>query len=69
MKKPRFEAYPLDQYPDVTEVEFPDKLGIAYAVCADSCGNAEFIVDGQTQVCQYCGKLMFRTLVEEYQKK
>ncbi len=68
MKKAKFEAYPLEQYPDVAEVDFPEKLGIAYAVCADSCGNAEFIVDGQTQVCQYCGKLMFRTLVKEYQK-
>jgi hypothetical protein len=39
---------------------------IAYAVCGETCGHREFIVDSQTQVCQYCGKLMFRTEVKKY---
>jgi ribosomal protein L37E len=39
---------------------------VAYAVCARECGAREFIVDGQTQVCQHCGRLMFRTEVREY---
>ncbi len=62
----KFEAYPQDAYPEITDVEFPNELHIAYAVCGKPCGNKEFIVDGQTQVCQYCGKLMFRTEVKKY---
>ena len=66
MTKKEFESYAMDQYPEVIDKDFPTKISIAYAVCANECGNAEFIVDGQSQVCQYCGKLMFRTLVSEY---
>ncbi len=62
----KFEAYPLDEYPKVSEVNFPRELKITYAVCGKECGNREFIVDGQSQVCQYCGKLMFRTEVRTY---
>ena len=47
-------------------VDFPATIHIAYAVCGEQCGIREFIVDGQTQVCQYCGRLMFRTDVREY---
>lgn len=61
------EAYPLDQYIDITDdIDFPDKISIALAVCSKDCGNTEFIVDGSSQVCQYCGKLMFRTSVKDY---
>lgn len=61
-------AYPLTDYPEVEEVDvnFPRDIGIAYAVCGNSCGRSEFIVDGSTQVCQYCGRLMFRTEVRMY---
>jgi len=62
----KFESYPLEDYPKVDEVSFPRKIAIAYAVCAKSCGNVGYIVDGQTQVCEHCGKLMFRTEVMEY---
>lgn len=67
-EKPKFDAYQLDEYPKVESVSFPKKISIAYAVCSKTCGNKEFIVDGQSQVCQYCGKLMFRTEVQEYNK-
>ena len=64
----KFEAYELEEYPAVSEVEFPKDVTIAYAVCSKECGNREFIVDGQTQVCTYCGKLMFRTLTRKYRR-
>lgn len=65
-KKPLFEAYDLGEYPEVKQVEFPREIHIAFAVCGTSCGNKGFIVDGQTQVCEYCGKLMYRTEVKKY---
>lgn len=61
-----FEAYPLEQYPEVENIEFPKEIYIAYAVCGKECGNREYIVDGQSQVCQHCGKLLFRTEVKKY---
>lgn len=61
-------SYPLDDYPKVTGVAFPKKLPIAYAVCGTKCGNRAFIVDGSTQVCEYCGHLMFRTEVSSYSR-
>lgn len=66
MKRKEFDSYDLNEYPNVDEVDFPKEIYIAYAVCGKECGNKEFIVDGQTQVCQYCGKLMFRTEVKKY---
>ena len=65
-KNIEFQSYKLKDYPEVKSVEFPNEIHIAYAVCGNECGNREFIVDGQTQVCQYCGKLMFRTEVKKY---
>jgi len=59
-------GYPLKEYPEVSNVDFPKDIYIAYAVCGNKCGCREFIVDGSTQVCQYCGKLMFRTEVRKY---
>jgi hypothetical protein len=61
-----FDSYELKDYPKVDTIKFPKNVYIAYAVCGETCGNREFIVDGQTQVCQYCGKLMFRTEVKKY---
>lgn len=58
--------YRIEDYPEVDNVEFPKEIQIAYAVCGKVCGNREFIVDGQTQVCQHCRKLMFRTEVRKY---
>ena len=62
------DGYPLNEYPDVVEeeIEFPEEIYIAYAVCGNSCGVRSFIVDGQTQVCQNCGKLMYRTYIKKY---
>lgn len=61
-------AYPMDEYIEVEDnkIAFPEKIHIAFAVCSKKCNHAEFIVDGSTQVCQYCGKLMFRTEIKEY---
>lgn len=58
----------LDVYPTVDDdaVQFPEHIHIAYAVCSKECGHAEFIVDGSTQICHYCGKMMFRTTVHKY---
>lgn len=65
-KKSLFKEYKLEDYPEIGSVDFPKEIHVAYAVCARECGNREFIVDGQTQVCQYCGGLMFRTEVKKY---
>lgn len=59
-------AYRLEDYPEVENVDFPEEIYIAYAVCGKECGNREFIVDGQTQVCEYCGRQMLRTEVKNY---
>jgi hypothetical protein len=61
-----FEDYNLEDYPEVKEIEFPKEIYIAYAVCGKSCENKEFIADGQSQICQYCRKSMFRTEVKRY---
>jgi RNA polymerase subunit RPABC4/transcription elongation factor Spt4 len=60
------DRYELDDYPEVDTVDFPKEIYIAYAVCGKICGNREFIVDGQTQVCEYCNKNMFRTEIRKY---
>lgn len=59
-----YSAYSLGEYPTVNSVDFPKEIYIAYAVCG--CGNKEFLVDGQTQICEYCHKQMFRTEVRKY---
>ena len=56
---------------------FPNEIAIAYAICNtdNDCHNKEFIVDGQSQICNSCGELLFRektrnyTLEEESNKK
>jgi hypothetical protein len=65
-KEVEFESYNPEDYPQIEKVDFPEEIYIAYAVCGNECGSKEFIVDGQTQVCQHCGKLMFRTEVKKY---
>ncbi len=66
--KTAMEGFSLSNYPEINddEVEFPSTIGIAYAVCRKECGLQEFIVDGSTQICRHCGKMMFRTAVREY---
>ena len=60
-----FVPYSPDEYLEL-EPEFPNEIYVAYAVCGKQCGNKEFIVDGQTQVCEHCHKQMFRTEVRKY---
>ena len=62
----KFETYPLAEYDTAPAPRFPSELPVAFAVCSRSCGNKEFIIDGQTQVCQRCGNLMYRTEVRTY---
>jgi hypothetical protein len=62
-----FEREPMD-YPDAVG-EFPETLPIASAVCHPDCGTEQFIVEGSTQECQRCGRLMFRTAMKEYVRK
>ena len=61
-----WENDPMD-YPDVT-AEFPEAVQVAFAVCHPDCGRQEFIVEGGTQECQRCGRLMFRNSVQEYKR-
>ena len=63
----RWEQDPMD-YPTVT-ASFPGTVNVAYAVCHPDCGTKQLIIDGSTQECQRCGRLMFRTEVQEYERK
>ena len=58
-------AEPQD-YPQLGPVNFPQRLRVAYAVCHPECGTREFIVEGSTQECQYCGGLLYRTEARDY---
>lgn len=68
MNKDKFklEGYPINEYIEIDDksVDFPNEIYISFAVCSKECGNMQFIVDGSTQVCEYCGKSMFRTVVK-----
>ena len=33
----KFEAYPLEEYPEIAEASFPSEIEIAYAVCGKDC--------------------------------
>jgi hypothetical protein len=65
-KKFTAKGYPLRQYQEPGMFEFPRELSVAYAVCSKKCGARQFIVDGGTQICEYCGRSMFRTEVATY---
>lgn len=54
------------EYHPSRPVRFPEKATLAYAICHPSCGTEELIVDGSTQECQRCGRLMFRVEQREY---
>ena len=62
----RYNKEPMD-YPDFTR-PFPDRIHVAFAVCHPECGVEEFIVDGSTQECQYCGGHLFRQETQEYSR-
>ena len=64
--KDKVERLNLKDYPKAKHVEFPELIYVAFAVCTRKCGIREFIVDGSTQRCQTCGKLMFRTETAKY---
>lgn len=55
-------------YPDATP-DFPATVHVAYAVCQPDCGTKELIIEGSTQECQRCGRLMFRVAVQEYERR
>lgn len=62
-------VYPLQLYQKPRKIAFPKELPVAYAVCSVKCGNRQHIVDGNTQICEYCGHSMFRTEVRTYSLK
>ena len=68
LNKMEYKSRPIDEYLllDEDEIQFDKEEYIAFAVCSKECGTMQFIVDGQTQVCPKCGKLMFRTAVKKY---
>ncbi len=61
-------GYPISKYIEVDDdkVEFPKEIDIAFAVCSKTCGAVESIVDGSTQICQYCGTVMKKIRVKKY---
>ena len=61
-----YQDYPLEEYPKVESVEFPREINVAFAVCGKQCGCYEFIVDGSTQICEYCYKKLKKTKVKKY---
>ena len=65
-KKYKAKSYPLPLYQEPGKIRFPRKLTVAFAVCSKKCGARQFIVDGGTQVCEYCGRSMFRTEIATY---
>lgn len=71
-KNINFKKYPSSEYfseSDFDKIVFPEEIQIAYAVCGKQCGNHEFIVDGQSQICERCAHNMFRTITATYVKK
>lgn len=44
---------------------FPNEIYIGYAICK-KCNNREFIVSGQSQICNNCGGLIFVTEERSY---
>lgn len=60
--------FKLEDYPDVApnSVEFPTEICIVYAVCRKECGNREFLIDSQTDICEYCGHHMLHTVGRKY---
>jgi len=61
----QFQCEPMD-YDENPNVNFPEEIYVAYAVCHPECGMKDFIVDGSTQKCQQCGGTMYRTKVVKY---
>ena len=61
----RWNREPMD-YPEPAGVTFPATLPISFAVCHPECGASEFLVDGASQECEYCGGSLFRTETREY---
>jgi hypothetical protein len=68
-KKFTAKAYSVREYQEPGKIEFPRELPVAFAVCSKKCGSRQFIIDGSTQVCEYCGRLMFRVEVATYVHK
>lgn len=66
-KWPFDNIYTLEDYPDIEDIEFPDKLMISFAVCSKECGNWGFVVNDSQIICEYCGHRM-KTLVSKIYK-
>lgn len=68
-KKFKAKAYPMAQYQVPGKIAFPHELPVALAVCSKKCGARQFIVDGSTQVCEFCGRSLFRVEVATFTLK
>lgn len=55
-------------YPEIASnsIDFPKEIYLTYAVCKKDCGNEGLIVEGNTDICEYCGSHMLRTVVGKY---
>jgi hypothetical protein len=62
------EGLTVHDYPDPPEelLVFPKEIPISFAVCSKECGKHDFIVDGGSQICEYCGKSRFRIVSRWY---
>lgn len=56
----------IEDYPDVDNIEFPSEIYISVSLCGNDCGACGFIVDGSTQICEYCGRLMIKHDSKKY---
>jgi hypothetical protein len=61
-----YPRYKLEDYPDIETAAFPKEINIAYAVCSNKCGVQQFIVEGSTQICEYCCRKMLKKRVLRY---
>ncbi|TQI67277.1 hypothetical protein [Clostridium sp. KNHs216] len=58
----------LEDYPEVesNSVLFPKEIYTTFVVCTEDCGACGFIVEGQADICEYCGHHMLHTEVRKY---
>ncbi|MDH5762538.1 MAG: hypothetical protein OEZ51_06130 [Nitrospinota bacterium] len=60
MKEEKATSWKLNEYPKIEkeDIDFPEEINLVYAVCGQSCSLQEIIVQGSTEICQYCNKRM-----------
>ena len=61
-----YQAYLLEEYPEVKSIEFPKEINIAFSVCSKQCKCYQYTVDDSTQICDYCYRIMLKKAVKRY---